>query len=143
MSASKKSQETPALIMPALLSELQKAEQIILAMLNVMTAAQKSKVHARLDAAGVSGEGMTRHHERHAVIEAVGAVLAGPAIVHNQATPRDVAPAPRGTEIPLLANYRALNDRQQSNMMLAMASAAKKFPRHITPAFRLIVGGAP
>jgi hypothetical protein len=37
--------------MPRLLSGLQKADQIIAAMLNAMTTAQKSKVHAQLDAA--------------------------------------------------------------------------------------------
>ncbi len=64
-----------------LLSELKKAEQIIPAMLATMSAAQKLKLAAQLDAAGISGEGMTRHHERRAVIEAAAAAMAAPSAV--------------------------------------------------------------
>lgn len=53
-----------------LLAELQHADAIIKAMLNAMTIEQKTKVHAQLDAAGVSGEGMTRASERRTAIEA-------------------------------------------------------------------------
>ncbi|MBJ7309932.1 hypothetical protein ACFOLJ_08260 [Rugamonas sp. CCM 8940] len=59
-----------------LLAELRHANTIIKAMLNAMTLQQKAKVHEKLDAAGVSGEGMTRHHERAAVIEAAATALA-------------------------------------------------------------------
>lgn len=59
-----------------LLTELQKAERIICVMLNEMTTAQKLKVHAQLDAAGVSGDGITRYHERRAAIQAAQAMLA-------------------------------------------------------------------
>ncbi|MET3132631.1 hypothetical protein AAKU55_002908 [Oxalobacteraceae bacterium GrIS 1.11] len=59
-----------------LLIELQHADCIILSMLNAMTIQQKAKVHEQLDAAGVSGEGMTRHHERRAVMEAAAATTA-------------------------------------------------------------------
>lgn len=76
---------------PTLLVELQKADQIILAMLNAMTTAQKSKVHAQLEADGVSGEGMTRHHERRAVIVAAEVALAQPAAVQVQSSPREHA----------------------------------------------------
>lgn len=62
---------------PALLAELKLADRIIGAMLNAMTTQQKAKVHQQLDAAGVSGEGMTRANERLAVIEAATAILAG------------------------------------------------------------------
>jgi hypothetical protein len=59
-----------------LLAELQKAEQIIIVMLNAMTPAQKLKVHAQLDDAGVSGDGMTRYHERRSAMETAQAMLA-------------------------------------------------------------------
>lgn len=55
---------------PRLLVELHHADRIILAMLATMTIQQKAKVHAELEAAGISGEGMTRANERLAVIEA-------------------------------------------------------------------------
>ncbi|MYN10297.1 hypothetical protein [Pseudoduganella aquatica] len=59
-----------------LLTELQHADAIIKSMLNAMTTEQKTKVHAQLDAAGVSGEGMTRANERGATITAALAVHA-------------------------------------------------------------------
>ncbi len=65
-------------VVPHLLFELQHADSIILAMLGAMTIQQKSKVHAQLEAAGISGEGMTRYHERRAVIEAATAAMAAP-----------------------------------------------------------------
>jgi hypothetical protein len=74
-------------IMPRLLSELQKADDIIIAMLNAMTTPQKSKVHVKLDAANISGEGMTRHHERRAAIDAGEAALAAPAATACQSDP--------------------------------------------------------
>lgn len=49
------------------------AEQIILTLLAALTPEQKLLVHAKLDAAGLSGEGMTRYHERRAAITAAGA----------------------------------------------------------------------
>jgi hypothetical protein len=54
---------------PELLDELQRAELIILAMLNVMTDAQKSLVHEQLQAAFIVDDALTRYHERRAVIE--------------------------------------------------------------------------
>lgn len=78
-------------IMPSLLSELQKADQTIIAMLNAMTTAQKSKVHTQLQTAGVSDEGMTRHHERRAVIDAAEVALAQPAAVQAQSGPLEHA----------------------------------------------------
>lgn len=55
----------------ALLNELRLADIIIKAMLGVMTLQQKTRLAAKLEAAGVAGEGMTRHHERTALIDAV------------------------------------------------------------------------
>lgn len=66
---------------PALLAELKHADAIIKAMLNAMTGRQKVKVHEQLDRAGVSNEGMTRHHERAAVIEAATAQAAPTPVV--------------------------------------------------------------
>jgi hypothetical protein len=69
-------------ITASLLSELRQAETIIKAMLNALTVQQKAKVHAQLDAAGVSGESMTRVNERRAAIEAAVGELA------NEGPPR-------------------------------------------------------
>jgi hypothetical protein len=57
----------------ALVIELGKAELIIHAMLNAMTLEQKMLVAAQLEASGVSPDGMTRAHERRAVLAAFGA----------------------------------------------------------------------
>jgi hypothetical protein len=57
---------------PQLLAELKLADRIISAMLNALTIQQKSKIHAQLEAAGVTGAGMTRANERLAVIEVAG-----------------------------------------------------------------------
>jgi len=56
-----------------LLAELHHADHIIKVMLNAMTPAQKSKCAAQLEADGVSPDGMTRAHERAAVIQAANA----------------------------------------------------------------------
>lgn len=56
-----------------LVNELSAAEQIIMTMLNAMTAEQKRAVHAQLDQASISGEGMTRYHERRAALKLAGA----------------------------------------------------------------------
>jgi hypothetical protein len=54
----------------ALLTELHHADHIIKTMLRAMTVQQQARVGAQLEADGVAGEGMTRHHERAAVIAA-------------------------------------------------------------------------
>ncbi len=56
-----------------LVAELRHADHIIKTMLNAMTVHQQARVGAELEAAGVAGEGMTRHHERAAVIAAAAA----------------------------------------------------------------------
>lgn len=61
---------------PSLLSELRYADHIIKVMLNALTTQQQARVGAKLEAAGVAGEGMTRHHERAA---AIAAAVAAPA----------------------------------------------------------------
>lgn len=53
-----------------LLTELHHADHIIKTMLRAMTVQQQARVGAQLEADGVAGEGMTRHHERAAVIAA-------------------------------------------------------------------------
>lgn len=61
---------------PLLLAELRHADHIIKVMLNALTTQQQARVGAKLEAAGVVGEGMTRHHERAA---AIAAAVAAPA----------------------------------------------------------------
>jgi hypothetical protein len=64
---------------PELLDELQRAELIILAMLNVMTDEQKALVHRQLQASFIVDDALTRYHERREVIErATGAPKAPP-----------------------------------------------------------------
>lgn len=53
-----------------LLAELRHADTIIKAMLNAMTAQQKASVAEKLEADGVVTDGMSRHHERRAAIDA-------------------------------------------------------------------------
>jgi hypothetical protein len=53
--------------------ELRKADRIINVMLNAMTLEQKSKCAEQLEREGVSPDGMTRAHERKAVLTAAGA----------------------------------------------------------------------
>lgn len=57
-----------------LLAELRHADTIIKAMLNSMTAQQKARVAEKLEADGIVTDGMSRHHERAAAIEAAAAV---------------------------------------------------------------------
>ncbi|MGV8024918.1 hypothetical protein PJO54_29260, partial [Mycobacterium kansasii] len=47
-----------------LLAELHHADHIIKVMLNAMSVQQQARVGAELEAAGVAGDGITRHHER-------------------------------------------------------------------------------
>jgi hypothetical protein len=54
-------------------NELRKADRIINVMLNIMTLAQQNAAGAKLEAEGVSPDGMTRAHERRAVLAAAGA----------------------------------------------------------------------
>lgn len=56
-----------------LLTELRHADHIIKTMLRAMTVQQQARVGAELEAAGVAGDGITRHHERAAVIAAATA----------------------------------------------------------------------
>ena len=61
---------------PSLLAELRHADHIIKVMLNALTTQQQARIGAKLEAAGVAGEGMTRHHERAAAIAAAVAARA-------------------------------------------------------------------
>lgn len=54
----------------SILAELRYADQIIKVMLNALTMEQKAQVGLTLEAAGLVSDGMTRHHERRAAIEA-------------------------------------------------------------------------
>ncbi|TFW13278.1 hypothetical protein E4L98_29185 [Duganella callida] len=68
----------------ALLTELHHSDYIIKTILRAMTVQQQARVGAELERAGIAGEGMTRHHERAAVIAAATAV---PATVPTSASP--------------------------------------------------------
>lgn len=59
------------------LDELRHADRIIKVMLNVLTMDQKVQVGRKLEAAGLVSDGMTRHHERRAAIEAASTVSIG------------------------------------------------------------------
>jgi hypothetical protein len=107
-------------------------------MLNAMTSAQKSKVHARLDAAGVSGEGMTRHHERRAVLDAAEAMPAQADIVQAQSKLRDLTPA----ELELLTAYTGMTPWARGMLLDLARQYVKRWPINRAPALRLIVGGA-
>lgn len=56
----------------ALAGELSKADTIIRVMLGAMTLAQKFKVAEKLDADGISPDGMTRANERLALLVKFG-----------------------------------------------------------------------
>lgn len=60
----------------SLLTELRHADHIIKTMLNAMTVHQQARVGAKLEADGVAGEGMTRHHERAAALAAAASASA-------------------------------------------------------------------
>jgi len=59
--------------MSAAVEELRKAHRIISVMLNAMTLEQKAECAEQLDREGISPEGMTRAHERAAVLASAGA----------------------------------------------------------------------
>jgi len=70
-----------------LLTELRHADHIIKTMLHAMTVHQQARVGAKLEADGVAGEGMTRHHERAAVIAAAAAPASAQLLrIEQQAT---------------------------------------------------------
>ena len=64
--------DTPLLgpVVSPILTELRHADTIIKAMLGAMTIQQKARVSEQLEVAGLVSEGMSRHHERSAAIEA-------------------------------------------------------------------------
>jgi len=70
----------PAGEAPALLAELRHADTIIKAMLRAMSIQQKARVAEQLEADGVVTDGMSRHHERAAII----AAATSPASASNQ-----------------------------------------------------------
>ena len=122
---------TSATVSP-ILAELRHADHIIGAMLNVMTARQKAKVHEQLVKAGVSGEGMTRANERGAIIEAATAA----------ASPAAAAPIHLTEEEKLLvSSYRAtLEDARGYSLDMAVHMARER-PRHKLPSLHLVRGG--
>jgi hypothetical protein len=132
-----------------LLSELQHADTIIKAMLSAMTVQQKVKVGAQLEAAGVAGEGMTRHHERRAAIDA--AIAAAPTSTSAIGTSRHLLsmkpvtsePAPlTAKQLRIAQLYAMTDDESQCYLLAHAADIAQLSPRRTKPALHLVSGGA-
>lgn len=100
-----------------LLTELRNADQIIRVMLNAMTPAQQSKVYTKLDALGVTGEGMSRYHERQAVITAAALEIANTAMRAGAGRRQEVA-----------AEVAAVTQSAAGIALEAMTSASIYFP---------------
>jgi hypothetical protein len=130
-----------------LLAELQHAETIIKTMLGAMTVQQKIKVGAQLEAAGVAGEGMTRYHERRAVIEAANAVTPSSATGTSRhllsMMPVTSDPAPLTVDQLRIAQlYATMDVERQCYLMAHAADIAQLFPlRRAKPALHLVAGG--
>jgi hypothetical protein len=132
---------------PALLSELQHADTIIKAMLNALTVQQKVKVGAQLEAAGVASEGMTRHHERRAAIDAANAAAPTSATGTSRhllsMKPVTSEPAPlTADQLRFAQLYATTDDRSQGELMAFATGIAENFPRRAKPALHLVSGGA-
>jgi hypothetical protein len=100
--------------LPAVLAELQHADHIIKTMLNAMSMQQQARVGAQLEAAGLAGDGMTRHHERRAAIEAANAAPASALdaacrLRSIETLANDVLGQARHAEILLLALFDKLD----------------------------------
>lgn len=100
----------------ALVAELRHADHIIKAMLRAMTVQQQARLGALLEADGVAGEGMTRHHERAAVIAAATAAPASasttgtaPQLLDIEAEAVDVIEQAGHAKILLLALFDKLD----------------------------------
>jgi hypothetical protein len=131
-----------------LLSELQHADTIIMVMLGAMTVQQKIKVGAQLEAADVAGEGVTRHHERRAAIDAANA--AAPTRTNATGTSRHFLSMKPGTSepAPLKADqlriaqlYATMDDRSQGELLTFATLVAQEFPRRAKPTLHLVAGG--
>jgi len=96
-----------------LLAELQHADHIIKAMLYNLTDKQKSKVREYLGLAGVSGEDMTRAHERTAVIKPV-------------ATPASLSLT--ADEQRILAAFRTMDAQGKRECLIRVEWTAEKWP---------------
>jgi hypothetical protein len=114
-----------------LLAELQHADTIIKTMLNAMTIQQKVKVGAQLEAAGIAGEGVTRHHERRAAIDAA-----------NAAAPTPQALSLNQVERRLLDAFRTMDRRAKSEALVFVELRARDHPEPPPPPMlRLVSGG--
>lgn len=99
-----------------LLAELRHADHIIKTMLRAMTVQQQARLGAQLEADGVAGEGVTRHHERAAVIAAATVAPAGistagtaPHLLDIEAQAVDVIEQAGHAKILLLALFDKLD----------------------------------
>ena len=92
-----------------LVAELRHADHIIKTMLNAMTVHQQARVGAKLEADGVAGEGMTRHHERAAVIAAAAPASASAQLLRIEQQATDILSQADHADILLQALFDKLN----------------------------------
>lgn len=132
-----------------LLAELQHADTIIKTMLNAMTVQQKVKVGAQLEASGIAGEGVTRHHERQAAIDLANA--AAPTRTNATGTSRHLLsmksitsePAPlTADQLRIAQLYATMDDETQQYLLMHAADIAEISPRRAKPTLHLVAGGA-
>jgi len=93
----------------SLLAELRHADHIIKTMLNAMTVQQQARVGAKLEADGVAGEGMTRHHERAAVIAAAAPASASAQMLRIEQQAVDILSQADHADILLQALFDKLD----------------------------------
>lgn len=141
-----------------LINELNRADAIIATMLRLMSAKQKNTASTILEDAGISPEGMTRYHERKAVIAAArnlgeerdGASQPGSRMPAEKRTTGIPVAAVRQAqkleltqrEISLVSIYRTLNEYAQELIHGVTSDTATIYPRHIQPRLHLVSGGA-
>ncbi|NVD74522.1 hypothetical protein HUX88_28975 [Duganella sp. BJB1802] len=120
------------LVVPAIspvLAELHHADHIIKVMLNALTIQQKAKVAEQLEAAGVAGDGMTRHQERAAAIAVATAAptsidATAPRMLDIEARACDAAAQAADIAHLLQATFEKLDDLNAADGSLGAVVAA-------------------
>lgn len=92
-----------------LVAELRHADHIINTMLNAMTVHQQARVGAKLEADGMAGEGMTRHHERAAVLAAAAPASASAQLLRIEQQTVDILSQADHADILLQALFDKLD----------------------------------
>lgn len=92
-----------------LMAELRHADHIIKTMLNTMTVHQQARVGAKLEADGVAGEGMTRHHERAAALAAAASASASAPLLGIEQQAVDILSQADHADILLQALFEKLD----------------------------------